>query len=76
MSNFARVRPVGRRRDGRPIYPIRGGAPTLAEQRDEVAKLLQDPDYDGDIDELLKRADDIAAKIEQANQRDARLRAL
>ncbi|PWI08333.1 phage major capsid protein [Streptomyces sp. NWU339] len=59
-----------------PIYPIKGGAPTLLEQRDEVAKLLQDENYDGDIDELLKRADDIAAKIEQANQRDARLRAL
>lgn len=76
MSNFARVRPIGRRRDGRPIYPIKGGAPTLLEQRDEVAKLLADPNYDGDIDELLKRADDVAAKIEQANQRDARLRAL
>lgn len=59
-----------------PIYPIAGGAPTLTEQRDEVAKLLADPDYDGDIDELLKRADDIASKIDQANQRDARLRAL
>src|SRR5690606_34939649 len=61
---------------GRPVWPIKGAAPTLTEQRDEVAKLLADPDYDGDIDELLKRADDIAAKIDQANQRDARLRAL
>lgn len=76
MSNFARIRPIGRRRDGRPIYPIKGGAPTLTEQRDEVAKLLADEAYDGDIDELLKRADDIAAKIEQANKRDSRLRAL
>ena len=76
MSNFAKIRPIGRRRDGRPIYPIKGGAPTLLEQRDEVAKHLADPDYDGDVDELLKRADEIAAKIEQANQRDARLRAL
>jgi HK97 family phage major capsid protein len=76
MSNFARVRPIGRRKDGRPIYPIKGGAPTLIEQRDEVARLLADDSYDGDIDELMKRADDIAAKIEQANQRDARLRAL
>ncbi|MFD5901000.1 phage major capsid protein [Streptomyces microflavus] len=76
MSNFARIRPIGRRRDGRPIYPIKGGAPTLTEQRDEVAKLLADEAYDGDIDELLKRADDIAAKIEQANQRDQRIRAL
>ncbi|MGY0067715.1 phage major capsid protein [Streptomyces sp. QTS137] len=59
-----------------PIYPIAGGAPTLTEQRDEVARLLADPNYDGDIAELLQRADDVAAAIEQANQRDARLRAL
>lgn len=51
-------------------------APTLLEQRDEVATLLADDNYDGDVDELLARADDIAAKIEQANKRDARLRAL
>ncbi len=86
MGNFARVRPAGYRK-GRvsqgedptkryPYYAVLGGAPTLLEQRDEVAKLLADPDYEGDIDELLKRADDVAAKIEQANQRDARLRAL
>jgi HK97 family phage major capsid protein len=61
---------------GRPVWPIKGGAPTLLEQRDEVLRLLQDQNYDGDIDELNKRADEIAAKIEQANQRDARLRAL
>ncbi|WP_329163929.1 phage major capsid protein [Streptomyces sp. NBC_01717] len=61
---------------GRPVYPIKGGAPTLLEQRDEVARLLADDSYDGDVDELLQRADDIAAKIEQANQRDARLRSL
>lgn len=76
VSNFAKIRPIGRRRDGRPIYPIKGGAPTLAEQRDEVARLLADPDYDGDVAELLQRADQVAAAIEQANQRDARLRAL
>ncbi|WP_435252221.1 phage major capsid protein [Streptomyces tendae] len=76
MGNFAKVRPIGRRRDGRPIYPIKGGAPTLLEQRDEIAALLADPDYDGDVDQLIARADDIAAKIEQANKRDARLRAL
>lgn len=76
MSNFARIRPIGRRRDGRPIYPIKGGAPTLTEQRDEIMRLLQDDAYDGDVDELMKRADDIAAKIEQATQRDARLRQL
>ncbi|MFD7066079.1 phage major capsid protein [Streptomyces sp. NPDC059913] len=76
MSNFARIRPIGRRRDGRPIYPIKGGAPTLTEQRDEIARLLADDAYDGDVDELLQRADDIAAKIEQANARDARLRSL
>lgn len=76
MGHLPRVRPVGRRRDGRPIYPIKGGAPTLTEQRDEIAALLQNPDYDGDLDELLQRADDIAAKIDQAQQRDARLRAL
>lgn len=76
VSNFARVRPIGRRKDGRPIYPIKGGAPTLAEQRDEVLRLLQDPNYDGDIDELLQRADEITAQIEQAQQREARRRAL
>lgn len=76
MSNFARIRPIGRRRDGRPIYPIKGGAPTLTEQRDEVARLLADDSYDGDVDALLSRADEIAGKIEQANQRDARLRSL
>lgn len=76
MGNFAKVRPIGRRRDGRPIYPIKGGAPTLTEQRDEIARLLADDTYDGDIDELLQRADTVAAAIEQANQRDARLRAL
>lgn len=74
MSN--RVRPIGRRKDGRPIYPIKGGAPTLIEQRDEIVRLLQDPDYDGDVNELMQRADEVAAKIEQAQQRDARLRAL
>ncbi|RMB85776.1 phage major capsid protein [Streptomyces shenzhenensis] len=58
------------------IYPIKGGAPTLTEQRDEVVRLLQDPNFDGDVDELLQRADDIAAKIDQAARRDARLRAL
>ncbi|MFD5058251.1 phage major capsid protein [Streptomyces sp. NPDC058394] len=61
---------------GRPVYPIKGGAPTLLEQRDEIAKLLADDSYDGDVDELIKRADDITAKIEQANQRDTRLRQL
>ncbi|MBZ3909418.1 phage major capsid protein [Streptomyces acidiscabies] len=76
MSNFAKIRPIGRRRDGRPIYPIKGGAPTLLEQRDEVARLLADPTYDGDIEELLARADQVSAQIEQANQRDARLRQL
>lgn len=86
MSNFARLRPVGYRK-GRaangedptkryPFYRIAGGAPTLTEQRDEIAAHLANPDYDGDIDELLQRADTVAAQIEQANQRDARLRAL
>ena len=76
MSNFARVRPIGRRRDGRPIYPIRGGAPTLLEQRDAIIAQLQDPNFDGDQDELIARADQVYAQIEQANTRDARLRAL
>ena len=76
VSNFARVRPIGRRRDGRPIYPIKGGAPTLTEQRDAIIAQLQDPEYDGDIDELNQRADEIAAQIEQANSRSARLRQL
>ncbi|WP_406735358.1 phage major capsid protein [Streptomyces sp. NBC_01108] len=51
-------------------------APTLTEQRDEIMRLLQDDSYDGDVDELMQRADDIAVKIEQATQRDARLRQL
>jgi HK97 family phage major capsid protein len=76
VSNFAKIRPIGRRRDGRPIYPIKGGAPTLLEQRDEIVKHLQDPDYKGDPAELLARADKVAADIDAANQRDARLRAL
>ncbi|MGW2379302.1 phage major capsid protein [Streptomyces sp. NPDC001658] len=76
MSNFAKIRPIGRRRDGRPIYPIMGGAPTLIEQRDEIVRLLQDPNYDGDPAELLQRADQVAADIEAANQRDSRLRHL
>ncbi|MCX4994265.1 phage major capsid protein [Streptomyces longwoodensis] len=59
-----------------PIYPIKGGAPTLIEQRDAIVAQLQDPNFDGDMDDLLRRADEIAAQIEQANQRDARLRAL
>ncbi|GCD46120.1 phage major capsid protein [Streptomyces paromomycinus] len=71
-----RAKPIGRRRDGRPIYPIKGAAPTLTEQRDEIVRLLQDDSYEGDLDELMQRADTIAAQIEQANQRDARLRAL
>ncbi|MEU4205590.1 phage major capsid protein [Streptomyces sp. NPDC026294] len=71
-----RAKPIGRRRDGRPIYPIKGAAPTLTEQRDEIVRLLQDDSYKGDLDELMQRADTIAAQIEQANQRDARLRAL
>ncbi|MDX3074615.1 phage major capsid protein [Streptomyces sp. MI02-7b] len=76
MGNLPHVRPVGRRKDGRPIYPIKGGAPTLLEQRDEIIALLQDPNYDGDVAELMQRADTVAAAIEQAQQRDARLRQL
>ncbi|MGW2210123.1 phage major capsid protein [Streptomyces sp. NPDC001781] len=76
MGNFAKVRPIGRRRDGRPIYPIKGGAPTLTEQRDAIVAQLQDENFDGDVDELLQRADQIAAQIEQAQQREARLRTL
>ncbi|MET9098304.1 phage major capsid protein [Streptomyces antibioticus] len=86
MSNFARVRPIGYRK-GRaangenpakryPIYAIKGGAPTLEEQRDEIVRLLQDDTYDGDVAELLQRADQVAAQIEQKQQRDARLRHL
>lgn len=51
-------------------------APTLTEQRDEIMRLLQDENYDGDVAELMQRADDIAAKIDQANQRDQRIRSL
>ncbi|GAA2112475.1 hypothetical protein GCM10009759_55220 [Kitasatospora saccharophila] len=59
-----------------PIFPIAGGAPTLTEQRDEVMRLLADDSYDGDVDELIQRADQITGQIELAQQRDARLRAL
>ncbi|QQZ58384.1 phage major capsid protein [Streptomyces microflavus] len=41
-----------------------------------MAALLADETYDGDINELLQRADTVAAAIEQANQRDQRIRAL
>ncbi|MFD6294525.1 phage major capsid protein [Streptomyces sp. NPDC060235] len=86
MSNFAKVRPIGYRK-GRaacgenpkqryPIYAIKGGAPTLLEQRDEVARLLADENFNGDVDELLQRADQITAQIDQANARASRLRAL
>ncbi|MEV6313369.1 phage major capsid protein [Streptomyces sp. NPDC051840] len=51
-------------------------APTLTEQRDEIVAQLQDPNYDGDPAELLARADQIAAQIDAASQRDARLRQL
>ncbi|MFD7410146.1 phage major capsid protein [Kitasatospora purpeofusca] len=50
--------------------------PSLTEQRDEVLRLLADDSYDGDVGELLQRAETITGQIEQANQRDARLRAL
>jgi HK97 family phage major capsid protein len=76
VSNFAKIRPIGRRRDGRPIYPIKGGAPTLIEQRDAIIAQLRDPAFDGDLDELDQRAEEIEKKIEAANRRDARLRAL
>jgi len=61
---------------GRPVYPIKGGAPTLLEQRDAIIAQLRDPNFDGDPDELDKRAEEIEKKIEAANRRDARLRAL
>ena len=51
-------------------------APTLTEQRDEIMRLLQDETYDGDVAELMQRADTVAAQIDQANQREARLRTL
>jgi HK97 family phage major capsid protein len=60
-----------------PIYPIRGGSATLTEQRDEVMRLLAD--FSGTPEEetaLLARADQLVAQIEQAEQRQSRLRAL
>ncbi|OKJ06889.1 hypothetical protein AMK19_23505 [Kitasatospora sp. CB01950] len=39
-------------------------------------RLLRDDSYDGDIGELLQRAEQVTGQIEQAQQRDARLRAL
>jgi HK97 family phage major capsid protein len=54
---------------GRPVWPIKGGAPTLLEQREEIEAQLADPDFDGDEDELLSRAADLTAKIKKANER-------
>ncbi|MFF7879118.1 phage major capsid protein [Streptomyces californicus] len=51
-------------------------APTLTEQRDAIIARLQDENFDGDVDQLLQEADAITARIDQANQRDGRLRAL
>ncbi|WP_420169012.1 phage major capsid protein [Streptomyces violaceoruber] len=51
-------------------------APTLTEQRDAIIARLQDESFDGDVDQLFQEADAITARIEQAAQRDARLRAL
>jgi HK97 family phage major capsid protein len=54
---------------GRPVWPIKGGAPTLLEQRDEIEAQLANPDFDGNEDELLARAADITEKIKKANAR-------
>jgi HK97 family phage major capsid protein len=54
---------------GRPVWPIKGGAPTLLEQRDEIEAQLADPDFDGDEDELLSRAADITAKLKKQAER-------
>ncbi|MFF8467915.1 phage major capsid protein [Streptomyces griseus] len=51
-------------------------APTLTEQRDAIIARLQDENFDGDVDQLLQEADEITARIDQANQRDSRLRTL
>ncbi|MFJ4649479.1 phage major capsid protein [Streptomyces bobili] len=61
---------------GRPVWPIKGGAPTLLEQRAEVEAQLADPDFDGDEDELLARAADITAKIKKQVERAEARRAL
>ncbi len=82
MSNTRRAIGTRKARPGEdptkryPFYRIAGGAPTLTEQRDEVMRLLADDGYDGDVAELIQRADTITGQIEQAQQRDARLRAL
>lgn len=74
---MSRLPILGYRRDGRPIHPIRGGAPTLLEQRTDLLAQLDDPQFDGDVDELLKRADALAAQIQQTNDRaSARARLL
>jgi HK97 family phage major capsid protein len=51
-------------------------APTLAEERAEILALLADDNYDGDVDALIQRADEIKGKIDLAEQRASRLRAL
>ncbi|MGW5130362.1 phage major capsid protein [Streptomyces sp. NPDC004135] len=61
---------------GRPVWPIKGGAPTLLEQRDEIEAQLADPDFDGDEDELLQRAADITAKLKRQAEREEARRAL
>ncbi|OKI05422.1 hypothetical protein A6A06_09560 [Streptomyces sp. CB02923] len=52
---------------------MKGAAPTLTEQRDAILARLRDENFDGDHDALMAEADDIEARIEQANQRQARL---
>jgi HK97 family phage major capsid protein len=51
-----------------PIYPIRGGAETLEQRRDRIARQLEDPNFSGDVDALL----DEAAEVRQLIERDAR----
>ncbi|NNN34379.1 phage major capsid protein [Streptomyces sp. S3(2020)] len=66
------VAPVGHRRDGRPIYPIKGGAETLEQRRDRITRQLEDPNFSGDVQALL----DEAAEVRQMIERDARLNRL
>lgn len=60
--------PLGYRRNGSPIFAVRGGAPTLAELREERTSILaqyEKPDEIEDMEALNKRATEVANDIER-----------
>ncbi|MEV5429259.1 phage major capsid protein [Streptomyces sp. NPDC052701] len=63
-------KPLGFRRNGRPIYPIKGGAETLEQRRDRISRQLEDPNFDGDVDALLDEAAEVRQLIERGARRN------